>query len=385
MPEIKIPLKGLFYDYDSVVVFDVETSGLNPYKDQIIQLAFTKLNLVDENLKKLNVNAYVHLYAGHTISEEAYAVHHVTESLLRTHGISINGIISQLVSLTKEERCLFIAYNAAFDAAFLHAAMKYCGYDRYFNQINMLDALTIFKDRHPYPHKLSDAIKVYGLSGIVKNSHSAVDDVDALIYILTAMAREKSDLEKYVNLFGYNPKYPPVVRLPKYRYVAQPYDAKIPLYIKCLPQFFVCPDCHGMVDSRVKYCPHCGCPIEFVLGGRVEADPLVGATIRHLKLGTGTVKSTTDNTITVNFGNGDVALTIGAFFGTCIFQDKKIRDIFLQKYNEAIRRTAPTPNYEIYEYNRGEYYDDLEDTGPAEESYEYYFGDDEVLDDGELY
>ena len=154
MSKTRIPLETLFHDYNSVIVFDVETSGLNPYKDQIVQLAFIKLNLVDKNLKKLNVNAYVHLYAGHSISEEARAINHITEPLLRTYGISINGIIDQLVSLTKDERCLFVAHNAAFDAAFLCAAMEYCGYSKYCNQINILDTLTIFKDFIYYIHCL---------------------------------------------------------------------------------------------------------------------------------------------------------------------------------------------------------------------------------------
>ena len=70
-----------------------------------------------------------------------------------------------------------------------------------------LDLLTVYKDRHSYPHKLCNAIEVYGLSGKVVNSHRAIDDVLATVEVMKAMELERADLECYVNLFGFNPKY----------------------------------------------------------------------------------------------------------------------------------------------------------------------------------
>ena len=70
-----------------------------------------------------------------------------------------------------------------------------------------LDLLTVYKDRRAYPHKLCNAIDAYGLSGKVCNSHRAVDDVLATLEVMKSMEAEREDLEKYINLFGYNPKY----------------------------------------------------------------------------------------------------------------------------------------------------------------------------------
>lgn len=388
-------LGTLFQSYDSIVVFDLETTGLDPQEDQIIQLAFSKLNLNSGNLKQLNVNTLVHLYGGHTISGEAYAINHISESRLRTHGISINGVIDQLVLLTKDERCLFVGHNVAFDISFLFFALKYCGKGEYCRKIDVLDTLTVFKDRHPYPHKLSDAISVYGLSTIVKNSHNAMDDTQALIQVLISMESEKPDLIKYVNLIGYNPKYPPKYQIPGYTYVPQPYDVGIPLYIQYPSRAsLICPDCHSAVSAKEDYCPHCGCPINFILenGSTVpatKADIFAGASIFHLKLGDGTIVSSEQDTITIDCDNGNIVLSIADFFRNCIFSDKEIRDYFLKEYNMQIRNIGPR-NYNIgceYDEENDQYVDcqDFDDVGPAEESYEYYFGDDEVLDDGELY
>ena len=94
-----------------------------------------------------------------------------------------------------------------------------------------LDLLTVYKDRHSYPHKLCNAIEVYGLSDQVVNSHRAVDDVVATVAVMKAMEQEKDDLERYVNLFGYNPKYgvggKPIRSV---TYKPQRFDPPAPLY-----------------------------------------------------------------------------------------------------------------------------------------------------------
>ena len=54
---------------------------------------------------------------------------------------------------------------------------------------------------------MCNAIDAYGLSGQVVNSHRAVDDVVATVAVMRAMEDERDDLDRYINLFGYNPKY----------------------------------------------------------------------------------------------------------------------------------------------------------------------------------
>jgi DNA polymerase-3 subunit epsilon len=93
----------------------------------------------------------------------------------------------------------------------------------------MLDVMTIFKDRRDYPHKLSDAINAYKLEN--QNSHRAISDAKATLSILLAMEQEKYDLNKYINLFGYNPKYGiSGPRISSVTYLPQGYYRKEPLY-----------------------------------------------------------------------------------------------------------------------------------------------------------
>ena len=64
------------------------------------------------------------------------------------------------------------------------------------------------------------------------NSHRAVDDVVATVEVMKEMEKERNDLMRYVNLFGYNPKYgvegTPIGSV---TYKAQPYNPAQPLYL----------------------------------------------------------------------------------------------------------------------------------------------------------
>ena len=94
-----------------------------------------------------------------------------------------------------------------------------------------LDLLTVYRDRHDFPHRLANAIEVYGLSGKVVNSHRAIDDVIATVAVMEAMEAERPNLDKYINLFGYNPKYGVEGKpIGSVTYKAQPYRPTKPLY-----------------------------------------------------------------------------------------------------------------------------------------------------------
>ena len=127
---------------------------------------------------------------------------------------------------------LLLAYNAHFDLSFLYYFLLRDGDPLVLKGKDKLDLLTVYKDRRPYPHKLCCAIDAYGLSGRFVNSHRAVDDVIATTAVALEMEQERDDLERYINLFGYNPKYGVEgKKISTVTYKPQPYDPKQPLYL----------------------------------------------------------------------------------------------------------------------------------------------------------
>ena len=199
--------EGLFQKYDRLVLFDTETTGLNFSRDEIIE--FAAIVVEQRNGEPVVVQEYdelVSLTPGNSVPA-------VIENLT---GISTQDIMEKGLSKTRVCRdigemiagnTLLLAYNAHFDLSFLYYMLLRDGDPMILKGKDKLDLLTVYKDRRAFPHKLCNAIEAYGLSGKVVNSHRAVDDVLATLEVMKEMEAEKADLEYYVNLFGYSPKY----------------------------------------------------------------------------------------------------------------------------------------------------------------------------------
>lgn len=223
-------LTKLFEVYGSVIVLDTETSGLSPENNQIIELSAVKLK---PGASPVYFDYFIKLPAGERLSPEIVNLTGITDEILEKEGISPKEACDKFASLFSEEKILIVAYNAQFDMNFLFYFLAKHQKADLLKKINMLDALTVYKDRRPYPHKLENAIMEYGLSGTVVNSHRAIDDTIATVEVLKCMEDEEDDLHMYINLFGYNPKYG--VSCKKIRsvtYIPQGYNNTVKLYNK---------------------------------------------------------------------------------------------------------------------------------------------------------
>lgn len=219
---------GLAARFDSLVVLDVETSGLSPQRNEIIELAAARVEGAEvvERYDRL-----IRLTPGRRLDRRITELTGITQEDLEREGIPKEDACRDLQGLLSHGKTLLAAYNAQFDLAFLYSFLLRDGDPSPLDAADYLDALTVFKDRRPYPHKLRNAIDAYDLSGKVVNSHRAIDDVLATVEVLAAMAAERDDLARYINLFGYNPKYgvsgKPLARI---LYAPQPYGSRRPLY-----------------------------------------------------------------------------------------------------------------------------------------------------------
>lgn len=223
---------SLFAQFDSIIVLDVETSGLNPKQDEIIEFGAVRVCEKDSSLctdKKIDL--LVQLSPGKLLGEEIIALTGITQADIDKRGVSKTEICGVLKELFSTGNPLIVAYNAQFDLCFLFYLLAIHGDAAVLKNTKMLDALTIYKDRRKYPHKLENAVAEYHLK--TKNTHRSIDDAIATYSLLCAMENELHDLERYINLFGYNPKYG--VSGPKIssvKYVPQPYDTSIKAYEK---------------------------------------------------------------------------------------------------------------------------------------------------------
>ncbi len=221
----------LFSKYDRLVLFDTETTGLQCSRDEIIEFAAVAVEQVNGAAQVVReYDELVALSPGGFVPAKIEQLTGISTQDLRERGLPKARICRDIGELIAGNT-LLLAYNAHFDLSFLYYMLLRHGDPAILKGKDKLDLFTVYKDRHSYPHRLCNAIEVYGLSGKVVNSHRAVDDVLATVAVMEAMEREKDDLECYVNLFGYNPKYgiegKPIGSV---RYKPQGYDPARPLY-----------------------------------------------------------------------------------------------------------------------------------------------------------
>lgn len=224
--------ESLFARYDKLVLFDTETTGLLYSRDEIIEFAAVVVELVNgiPTITK-EYDELVALAPGGFVPPKITELTGISTQALREKGLPKTRVCRDIAEMFTGNT-LLLAYNAHFDLSFLFYMLLRDGDPTILKGKDKLDLLTVYRDRHSYPHKLCSAIEVYGLSGKVVNSHRAVDDVIATVAVMEEMEKEKNDLLNYVNLFGYNPKYGVEGKpIGSVTYKPQPYNPRQPLYL----------------------------------------------------------------------------------------------------------------------------------------------------------
>ena len=221
-------MESLWRQFDRIIIFDTETTGLNFTRDQIIEIGAAAWSPEGE---RAGMDAFIRLPVGRQLPPFIVQLTGITDQRLQEEGLLPQEAAEDFASLLEgAQRPLLAAYNAQFDLNFLYHLLQAFGLWRILDSCRHLDVMTVYKDRRDYPHKLCNAIEAYQLTGAA-NSHRAIDDARATLLLLQAMAAERDDLDQYINLFGVHPKYGlSGTRFPFITYRRQPYSRQQPLY-----------------------------------------------------------------------------------------------------------------------------------------------------------
>ena len=224
--------ESLFAKYDRLVLFDTETTGLLYSRDEIIEFAAVVVEQVNGIPTVIReYDQLVSLSPGGFVPPQIEELTGITTQDIREKGLPKTRVCRDIAEMV-QGNTLLLAYNAQFDLSFLFYMLLRDGDPAILKGKDKLDLLTVYRDRRSYPHKLCSAIEAYGLSDKVVNSHRAVDDVLATVAVMEEMEKERPDLDRYINLFGYIPKYGVEGKpIGSVTYKPQPYNAKQPLYI----------------------------------------------------------------------------------------------------------------------------------------------------------
>ena len=223
--------ESLFAKYDRLVLFDTETTGLQYSRDEIIEFAAVVVERRGGTPAVIQeYDELITLSPGGFVPAKIEELTGISTADIRERGLPKTRVARDIAEMIGGNT-LLLAYNAHFDLSFLYYFLLRDGDPLILKGKDKLDLLTVYKDRHCYPHRLCNAIDVYGLTGKVCNSHRAVDDVLATVAVMEEMEKEKNDLIRYINLFGYNPKYGVEGKtIGSVTYKPQPYNPIRPLY-----------------------------------------------------------------------------------------------------------------------------------------------------------
>lgn len=167
-----------------LVFFDVETTGIDPFHDRIIEIGAVKL-FPDGTKKEYHqmINPGIPIPAGAT------TIHNITDDMVKDK--------PYFGDLAEELRDIFFdadlgGYNVKiFDIPILTTEFKRVGLDLDYETMNIVDAMAIFKIKEP--RTLTAAYKKY-CGKELENAHSAVADITATIEVLEGQITHYGDL-----------------------------------------------------------------------------------------------------------------------------------------------------------------------------------------------
>lgn len=194
-------MEGIIYE-KPLVVYDLESTGLDRNKDRIVQIAAIKY---DFNTKKIldSFNSYVKPTGDWKMSYSAYAVHGIGKKQLDT-APTFAEVGPKFLEFIKD--CNIGTYNGfRFDNGMLTREFERIGINFIISDLVNFDAFAIEKERHG--NTLHDTFKRYygkTMEECNLNPHDALSDVKGTLAVIIMQNSEKpiNQMPKCLSLDG---------------------------------------------------------------------------------------------------------------------------------------------------------------------------------------
>lgn len=170
-----------------IIALDVETTGVNPQTDRIVEIAWMPIDPSLDRTTQLDEVRRTYINPEMRIPAEASDIHHITDDMV-ADAPTFRDIADQLMFQIGDADVI-VAYNGTFDIAFLSESFARIGYVWPPEGIKLLDPYKIWVDR--VPRSLSSAFRVFtGQTVDEEQAHSAAYDVYMVAAVLNAMEDE---------------------------------------------------------------------------------------------------------------------------------------------------------------------------------------------------
>ncbi len=178
-------------DAAAYVVLDVETTGLNTYTDQIIEIGAVR---IENGVEVAEFSQLIN--PGRAVPEKVAQLTGITTAMLRDQP----DLMSVMPDFKKFcDGAVLVAHNASFDIAFFRRAFRDAGFEFAYP---VLDTLALVRNQFPNykNHKLGNVCKQLGIS--LANAHRAVHDARATGLVLLRTIADVRAQKKNIAVLG---------------------------------------------------------------------------------------------------------------------------------------------------------------------------------------
>ena len=218
------------YDDEEIVVFDTETTGLNVFQDDIIEIAAIRIKggeVVGEPLDLYIETDKPILPMLGDKENPLYAIYH--EKMSTGELLSPSDALRRFLAYVGSSPIL--GHNANYDYNILdNNLQRYCNDTMQAHENRCFDSLKLIRLLAPSLHsyKLESLLETFQLTGV--NSHQAIDDVKATISLVRLCAEKAREKQAQQAAFIRHPKVKPFANVLRCNYGERYQEAVNRLY-----------------------------------------------------------------------------------------------------------------------------------------------------------
>lgn len=190
------------FNKDNIIVFDVESTGVDVTEDEIIQIAAIKINREGEA-----VETFERFLKNKKSVSSSEGVHGFSDEFLRNNGGDKEAVLKEFVEFSKD--AVIVGHNVQFDINILRSELERLNLGKPIFKC-FYDTLDIYRRFHPnlINHKLETLSNIF--QTINRPSHNAMDDILATKELLVRAIKEDikptsleriSYMTKYIKAF----------------------------------------------------------------------------------------------------------------------------------------------------------------------------------------
>ena len=206
------------YNEEEIIVFDTETTGLNVFQDDIIEIAAIRIKggeVVGEPLDLYIETDKPILPMLGDKENPMYAIYH--EKMSTGELLSPSDALQRFLAYVGTSPIL--GHNANYDYNILdNNLQRYCNDTMQAHDIRCFDSLKLIRLLAPSLHsyKLESLLETFQLAGV--NSHQAIDDVKATVSLVRLCAEKAREKQAQQAAFIHHPKVKPFANVLRSNY-----------------------------------------------------------------------------------------------------------------------------------------------------------------------